>query len=143
MMMLKTEELENDDYVEDLYWFINRDDEIDCIPFQPNNIWFLRSTETFKTRREAEEERDKRNLIKRFTKFRDELNDCRKINWEECYYKHYIYFHHVTNNFQIGYATEFNDSVLFGFFKTEEDCQFAIEAFRDDLYRLYIKEKKL
>lgn len=92
----------------------------------------------FKTRQEAERERDKRILLMKFRQFRDKCNG----EWEPDLNntKYYIYLdcdYLMLNIFSSMIRDAFN---LFGYFKNKEDCQRAIELFGDEIIRLWVEK---
>lgn len=92
----------------------------------------------FKTRKEAERERDKRDLLMRFNQFRDKCNGDWKPDLNNT--KYYIYLdcdYLMLNIFSSMIRDAFN---LFGYFKNKEDCQRAIELFGDEIKRLWVDE---
>lgn len=100
----------------------------DCERYEQGNV--------FKTREEAERERDKRALLKRFRQFRDKCNG----NWKpgEDDEKHYI---NILSNKVFIVATDVSLSSYptFGYFKTEFDCLHAIDLFGDEIKRLWVE----
>ena len=96
-----------------------------------------RQGNVFKTRKEAERERDKRELLMRFNQFRDKCNGDWKPDLNNT--KYYIYLdcdYLMLNIFSSMIRDAFN---LFGYFKNKEDCQRAIELFGDEIKRLYLE----
>lgn len=91
----------------------------------------------FKTREEAERERDKRALLTRFRQFRDKCNG----DWKPEIYntKYYIYFNPTDNKIKSSWNHLNNGFHLFGYFQKEEDCDRAIELFGDEIKRLYLE----
>lgn len=97
-----------------------------------------RQGNVFKTRKEAERERDKRELLMRFKQFRDKCNGDWKPDLNNT--KYYIYLdcdYLMLNIFSSMIRDAFN---LFGYFKNKEDCQRAIELFGDEIKRLWVDE---
>lgn len=97
-----------------------------------------RQGNVFKTRKEAERERDKRELLMRFNQFRDKCNGDWKPDLNNT--KYYIYLdcdYLMLNIFSSMIRDAFN---LFGYFKNKEDCQRAIELFGDEIKRLWVDE---
>lgn len=98
----------------------------------------------FKTKQEAESERDKRTLLTRFRQFRDKCNEEWKQKREDC-----ICF----NGYHIEVYNGNDDGMLlrsdwdpvcerfclFGYFKKQVDCDRAIELFGDEIKRLYLE----
>ena len=91
----------------------------------------------FKTREEAERERDSRALLTRFKQFRDKCNG----DWKPEIYntKYYIYFNPTDNKIKSSWNHLNNGFHLFGYFQKEEDCDRAIELFGDEIKRLYLE----
>ena len=91
----------------------------------------------FKTKQEAERERDRRALLTRFKQFRDKCNG----DWKPEIYntKYYIYFNQTDNKIKSSWNHLNNGFHLFGYFQKEEDCDRAIELFGDEIKRLYLE----
>lgn len=91
----------------------------------------------FKTKQEAERERDSRALLTRFKQFRDKCNG----DWKPEIYntKYYIYFNPTDNKIKSSWNHLNNGFHLFGYFQKEEDCDRAIELFGDEIKRLYLE----
>lgn len=91
----------------------------------------------FKTKQEAERERDSRALLTRFKQFRDKCNG----DWKPEIYntKYYIYFNPTDNKIKSSWNHINNEFHLFGYFQKEEDCDRAIELFGDEIKRLYLE----
>lgn len=97
-----------------------------------------RQGNVFKTKPEAELERDRRALLTRFRQFRDKCNGDWKPDLNNT--KYYIYLdcdYLMLNIFSSMIRDAFN---LFGYFKNKEDCQRAIELFGDEIKRLWVEE---
>lgn len=94
----------------------------------------------FKTKEEAQRERDKRELLMRFRQFRDKCNGDWKPDWKHSV-KYFIEFYYGDG--EEGLRSEWylcsNDFNLFGYFKNKEDCDRAIELFGDEIKRLYLE----
>ena len=94
----------------------------------------------FKTKAEAERERDRRALLTLFRQFRDKCNGEWKPDLNNTNY--YIYLdcdYLMLNIFSSMIRDAFN---LFGYFKNKEDCQRAIELFGDEIKRLFVEVEK-
>ena len=98
----------------------------------------------FTTQQEAIKERDRRILLTRFRQFRDKCNGDWKPEWEvyEDSYNYYI-------EMDYGYGHEklrsdwspcYESFCLFGYFKSQADCNRAIELFGDEIKRLFVEE---
>ena len=92
----------------------------------------------FKTKQEAEKERDRRELLTRFRQFRDKCNG----NWNAKTYdsQYYIIFDSTENTIESSWSCVIDSFNLFGYFKNEEDCDRAIELFGDEIKRLFVEE---
>ena len=92
----------------------------------------------FKTREEAERERDKRALLTRFRQFRDKCNG----DWKP--FEHgnqfYISFDTMTNVIHTNCVYINKSFALFGYFKNKPDCERAIELFGKEIKRLWVDE---
>ena len=95
----------------------------------------------FKTRKEAERERDKRELLMRFNQFRDKCNGNWKPNLKIVGLPKYcIAINNKTNVFFAMDVTFYNEFNPFGYFEKKEDCQRAIQLFEDEIKRLWVDE---
>ncbi|MGY3739989.1 hypothetical protein ACWOA2_07730 [Granulicatella elegans] len=92
----------------------------------------------FKTKEEAERERDKRALLVRFRQFRDKCNG----DWKP--FEHgnqfYISFDTMTNVIHTNCVYINKSFALFGYFKNKPDCERAIDLFGDEIKRLWVDE---
>ena len=92
----------------------------------------------FRTKKEAETEVKRRNLLTRFRAFRDECNNGWKPDWDINNEKYLLYFSADYEKFYAGanrYCYMFN---LFGYFKNKQDAQRAIELFGDEIKELFV-----
>ncbi len=91
----------------------------------------------FYSMEEAEKERDRRNLLARLNRFRDEKNDGWIPNWNKWQQLKFCIF--WNNESLIARPVDtmlgFN---LFGYFKNREDCLEAIGKFGHEIKRLYV-----
>lgn len=106
----------------------------DCERYEQGNV--------FKTREEAERERDKRALLKRFRQFRDKCNGNWKPDFKDSSKdKYIIYYDYEFRAFfcsNLGREDEFH---LFSYFKNQKDCKRAIELFGDEIKKLYVESE--
>ena len=140
---LKLESAEEFDYPfeeKEKYWKVGEWGEI------ADYNWFDNGNHTerynqgnvFKTKPEAELERDRRALLTRFRQFRDKCNGDWKPDLNNT--KYYIYLdcdYLMLNIFSSMIRDAFN---LFGYFKKKEDCERAIRLFGDEIKRLWVEE---
>lgn len=127
----------------DDYWCLNDDgiitaewwdsEILGCIHYKQGHL--------FKTKEEAEKERDRRELLTRFRQFRDKCNGDWKPDFKDAktdkYSIHFCYDINTFDIFNSGYHDTFR---LFGYFKNRKDCQRAIELFGDEIKRLWVEE---
>lgn len=97
----------------------------------------------FKTKEEAQKERDKRELLMRFRQFRDKCNG----DWKPDFYdyvqeKYIIRFNYVSNELEPYIFRSTEEFRLFGHFKNHKDCKRAIELFGDEIKRLFVEVEK-
>lgn len=87
----------------------------------------------------AEKERDRRNLLARVNKFRDEKNDGWIPNWNRWQQLKFCIFWNNESLIarRVDIMLGFN---VFGYFKNREDCLEAIGRFGHEIKRLYVEE---
>ena len=96
----------------------------------------IKQNNVFKTRQDAEKERDRRALLYEFYKFRDECNGGEKVEMDSCIVKYHIgVYDGKLDWYSVGYGLFFN---TFGYFHRKADCLTAIEKFGDRIKKLYI-----
>ena len=112
----------------------------ELIPTINNEIWenSIKQGNTFKNIKDAEKERDRRELLYEFNQFRDERNNGWTPNWKDFNMSKYFvaadsdgYLKSVSM-----YGTD--SFVQFGYFHNYKDCMDAIEKFGDRIKELYI-----
>lgn len=92
----------------------------------------------FKTKQEAERERDRRALLTRFRQFRDKCNGEWKPEVFEC--KYFIAYDSFKNVLESSWNDTWDNFHTFGDFKHERDCLRAIELFGDEIKKLWVEE---
>lgn len=92
----------------------------------------------FKTKQEAERERDKRALLTRFKQFRDKCNREWKPGTYDC--KYFISYDGSKNVLESGWNDVWDNFNTFGYFYDERDCLRAIDLFGDEIRRLWVDE---
>lgn len=92
----------------------------------------------FKTKEAAELEAKRRNLLTRFRAFRDECNGDWKMYWSNYLEKKYYIAAELEG---IGVCSTDLIKVfpIFGYFKTREDAERAIELFGDEIKELFVE----
>ena len=93
----------------------------------------------FKTAQEAKKERDKRILLTRFRQFRDKCNGDWKPEPDKI--KYYICSKCKSRRLSVSSSIFWDAFNMFGYFKSEKDCERAIELFGDEIKRLYMEEE--
>lgn len=95
----------------------------------------------FKTKEEAQKERDKRELLMRFRQFRDKCNGDWKPEFDDFLQDKYTIRcdYGLKELFLFGEGRVYEFS-LFGYFKNGDDCKRAIELFGDEIIRLWADE---
>lgn len=129
--------------VSEYYYYLNASRDI--IKNRWNNDYFEHKAYTqgnvFKTAEEAERERDRRDLLKRFRQFRDKCNGDWKPDFEDWVVnKYYLAYSYVSDTVCCFVALLNTDFQPFGFFKNRTDCERAIELFGDEIRRLWVDE---
>lgn len=99
----------------------------------------------FKTKEEAERERDRRALLTRFKQFRDKCNGEWEPDWKnkgnDCeYYNIDFTYHDGKAELGTDWHRYFHPFCLFGYFKEQKDVERAIELFGDEIIRLWVEE---
>lgn len=93
----------------------------------------------FNSIEEAEKERDRRNLLARLNRFRDEKNDGWIPNWNRWQELKFCIF--WSNDTLIARPCDtFLGFNVFGYFKNRDDCLEAIGRFGYEIYKLYVEE---
>lgn len=92
----------------------------------------------FKTKQEAERERDKRALLTRLKQFRDKCNREWKPGTYDC--KYFISYDGSKNVLESGWNDVWDNFNTFGYFYDERDCLRAIDLFGDEIKRLWVYE---
>lgn len=122
-------------------WIIDEFGEVDVFKWG-GFAWkndCLRQGNTFPTKKEAETEAKRRNLLTRFRAFRDECNDGWKPDWRKNDAKYYFYISSTDGEIGINDIYFYETFPLFSYFKNEKDAEHAIELFGDEIKRLYVE----
>ena len=92
----------------------------------------------FKTEQEAKRERDKRALLTRFRQFRDKCNGEWEPESEKA--KYYICLQYENLRLCISSSMFWDAFNMFGYFKTFDEAERALELFGDEIKRLWVDE---
>lgn len=136
----KNEEFEYPFEPNEDYWLVEENSGIE------NNRWNYTPYDKprydqghiFKTKQEAERERDKRALLTRFKQFRDKCNREWKPGTYDC--KYFISYDGSKNVLESGWNDVWDNFNTFGYFYDERDCLRAIDLFGDEIKRLWVDE---
>lgn len=91
----------------------------------------------FDSKEDAKVEVERRNLIFRFKKFRDECNEDWKADWTNAWdCKFFVSI--IESELEVKPVYIANDFVLFGYFKNPKDAERAIELFGDEIKTLFV-----
>lgn len=99
----------------------------------------LSQVNMFKTKEEAECERDRRNLLARLNRFRNEKNDGWIPNWNRWQELKFCIFWSY-GDLILKPCDTFLGFNVFGYFKNRDDCLEAIRIFGHEIKRLYVEE---
>ena len=100
----------------------------------------IKQNNTFKTKEEAEKERDRRALLYEFNQFKNERNNGWTPDWKDCEEpKFYIAFNfNGDKGLTTSYMHTLQTFVTFGYFNDFRACMDAIAKFGDRIKKLYI-----
>lgn len=122
------------------YWILFHDGTIDFDCWDNQNLDRERLSQgcLFPTEEAAELEAKRRNLLTRFRAFRDECNGDWKMYWSNYLEKKYYIAAELEG---IGVCSTDLIKVfpIFGYFKTREDAERAIELFGDEIKELFVE----
>ena len=142
----KTEEFEYTFEKFESYWTMHSGDKVFQARWSNHDLDFERYSQgnVFKTKEEAERERDKRALLTRFRQFRDKCNGDWKQKREDCidFNGYHIEIYNGTDDGMLlrsDWDPVCERFCLFGYFKKQVDCDRAIELFGDEIKRLYLE----
>ena len=93
----------------------------------------------FNSIEEAEKERDRRNLLARLNRFRNEQNDGWIPNWNRWQELKFCIFWSY-GDLILKPCDTFLGFNVFGYFKNRDDCLEAIRIFGHEIKRLYVEE---
>lgn len=94
----------------------------------------------FQTKEAAELESKRRKLLTRFRAFRDECNGDWKMYWSNYLEKKY-YIAAESEGIGVCSTDLIKVFPIFGYFKTREDAERAIELFGDEIIELYVNNE--
>lgn len=124
----------------DYHWVVYEDGSI-CkekwLDFPEDDSRFLQGN-IFPNQQAAELEAKRRNLLTRFRAFRDECNGDWKMYWSNYLEKKY-YIAAESEGIGVCSTDLIKVFPIFGYFKTREDAERAIELFGDEIKELFVE----
>lgn len=97
----------------------------------------INQNNTFKTRKDAEKERDRRALLYEFNQFKNECNNGWEPDWKDSEMKWDINYKQGEGVREL-WTNNVNSFSTFGYFKSRQDARRAVEKFGDRIKKLYI-----
>ena len=97
----------------------------------------INQNNTFKTRKDAEKERDRRALLYEFNQFKNECNNGWEPDWKDSEMKWDINYREGEGVREL-WTNNVNSFSTFGYFKSRQDARRAVEKFGDRIKKLYI-----
>ncbi len=109
--------------------------EMDNKMYNQNNV--------FKTRREAILESQRRALIAKIHRFRDECNEGKQLDWDnDNQPKFFISYDNQSGEFSVTCNRVLNYFVPFGYFANHNDAELAIREYGSEIKKLFIEVEK-
>lgn len=140
----KTEEFEYPFEEDEQYWVLYQDGDINYGTWNNHGIDTKRYDQgnIFKTKQEAERERDKRALLTRFRQFRDKCNGDWRPDWNNSKFDKFFISSYIGDFDEVEIFVymerDYNHFSPFGYFKNEYDAKRALELFGDEIKKLFI-----
>lgn len=124
------------------YYFIYPDGEVlsavwlnskmDNGMYNQNNV--------FETRTAALIESERRALVAKIQRFRDESNSGKQFNWEDISQeKYFICYDSWTDDLYVSKSNMINNLVVFGYFLDEYDAETAKNLFGSEIKKFFIE----
>lgn len=106
----------------------------------PQDTWekAIKQGNTFKTVKDAEKERDRRELLYEFNQFKNECNKNWAPNWGDFDELKYFICFNESGGIKYTSTIALEEFVMFGYFRKHLDCLQAIDKFGDRIKKLYI-----
>ena len=125
----------------DEYWLLNNLGEFSLRLWYKSKLLdsYFYQGNVFSTEQAAELEAKRRNLLTRFRAFRDECNDGWKPDWSNLDKKWEINYDTEAENFKTFWSCVTNSFSTFGYFKNEQDAQYAIKLFGEEIKELFVE----
>lgn len=129
--------------VGDEYYYVYRDGCVRIESWENLSMEISRwhSGNIFPTKKAAELEAKRRNLLTRFRAFRNECNGDWKPDWSEQDSKYFLCYSQkfdILSTNDIHICERFH---TFGYFKTESDARKSIKLFGDEIIELFVKSE--
>lgn len=112
----------------------------ELVPTVNNLTWqkAINQSNTFKTVKDAEKERDRRALLYEFNQFKNECNKNWAPNWGDFDELKYFICFNESGGIKYTSTIVLEEFVMFGYFRKHLDCLQVIEKFGDRIKKLYI-----
>lgn len=123
------------------FYFIYPDGDVMSAIWRNNNVdnGIYNQNNVFKTRKEAEFESERRTLIAKIQRYRDECNNGKQFNWEDMSQeKYFICYDSWTDDLFVSKSNVINNLVVFGYFLDEDDAETAKNLFGSEIKKLFI-----
>ena len=127
------------------YYFIYPDGDVMSAIWRNNNVdnGIYNQNNVFKTRQEAVLESERRALVAKIHRYRDECNEGKQFNWEDISQeKYYICYDSWTDDLYVSKSHMINNLVVFGYFLDEYDAETAKNLFGSEIKKLFIEVEK-
>lgn len=122
-------------YDGDVYSTIWINSEMDNGIYNQNNV--------FATREEALLESERRALVAKIQRYRDECNEGKQFNWEDMSQeKYFICYDSWTDDLFVSKSNVINNLVVFGYFIDEDNAENAVEIFDKQIRKFFIEVEK-
>ena len=127
------------------FYFIYPDGEViaDVWINSKTNAGMYHQNNVFKTRTEALLESQRRALIAKVQRFRDECNEGKQLDWNKNNQpKFYIGYDKQREECYVSCNCVLNIFVPFGYFANRNDAELAIRDYGSEIRKLFIEVKK-
>ena len=124
------------------YYFIYPDGDVMSAIWRNNNVdnGIYNQNNVFKTRQEAMLESERRALVAKIQRFRDECNEGKQFNWEDISQeKYFICYDSWIDDLFVSKSHMINNLVVFGYFLDECDAETAKNLFGSEIKKLFIE----
>lgn len=124
------------------YYFIYPDGEVLSAVWLNSKMdnGMYRQNNVFESREAALLESERRALVAKIHRFRDECNEGKQFNWEDMSQeKYFICYDSWTDDLCVSKSNMINNLVVFGYFLDEYDAETAKNLFGSEIKKLFIE----